>query len=492
MSLELLNALEDLAHYNLTHKIEYYKPYPFQRAFHHATRGSYCESGHYELVDDDIAQERYLVSANQIGKTTCAANEVCFHTTGLYPDWWEGVRFNKAVDILVAGKRNETTRDTCQAELVGDAFDESKFGTGAIPKDRLGKQTRKAGVPNALSAILVKHVSGQWSKIRFMAFEQGPDAFMGVKYDLAWLDEECPQDILSQVKRSQLAKLRKNILMTFTPENGWTEVVTQVLESIEPWQACIEATWDDADHMTSDRREELLKQFPENEREMRSTGKPIMGTGMVFPIMDEEISCDRFDIPKHFFKISGIDFGVDHPFAFVSIAWDSETDVIYITDVYKQRKALISTNVSAIKHRSELWIPIAWPHDGMKEDPKSGKTLRNLYSEEGLTQMMEHHFTNPPGPGEEEGKGGIGVEAGLMEILERMQTGRFKVFNDLEDWFKEKRQYHRKIMNGRSVIHKVKDDALDATRYAVMSIRHATTQPAPKLRLVKRQRVENW
>ena len=31
-----------------------------------------------------------------------------------------------------------------------------------------------------------------------------------------------------------------------------------------------------------------------------------------------------------------------------------------------------------------------------------------------------------------------------MEMLSRMETGRFKVFKDLNDWFEEFRLYHRK------------------------------------------------
>ena len=57
-----------------------------------------------------------------------------------------------------------------------------------------------------------------------------------------------------------------------------------------------------------------------------------------------------------------------------------------------------------------------------------------------------------------------------MDLLERMQTGRFKVDRSLTDWFEEFRLYHRK--NG--VIVKERDDLLAATRYAVMMLRKAT------------------
>jgi hypothetical protein len=60
-------------------------------------------------------------------------------------------------------------------------------------------------------------------------------------------------------------------------------------------------------------------------------------------------------------------------------------------------------------------------------------------------------------------------------MLERMQTGRFKVASHLSDWWEEFRLYHRKD----GLIQDINDDLLSATRYGVMSIRHAVT-PAPE------------
>ena len=64
---------------------------------------------------------------------------------------------------------------------------------------------------------------------------------------------------------------------------------------------------------------------------------------------------------------------------------------------------------------------------------------------------------------------GTSVEAGVMELQERMQTGCLTVFSTLEPWFEEFRMYHRK--NG--IIVKERDDLLSATRYALMMRRFA-------------------
>ena len=49
--------------------------------------------------------------------------------------------------------------------------------------------------------------------------------------------------------------------------------------------------------------------------------------------------------------------------------------------------------------------------------------------------MLPFHFENPPALGEK--KGGNSVEAGIMDMLSRMEQGRFKVFNTCYDWFEE-------------------------------------------------------
>ena len=65
--------------------------------------------------------------------------------------------------------------------------------------------------------------------------------------------------------------------------------------------------------------------------------------------------------------------------------------------------------------------------------------------------------------------GSVSVEAGLMDMLGRMHSGRFKVFRHLNDWFEEFRLYHRK--DGKVV--KLHDDLMAATRHGVMMLRHA-------------------
>ena len=111
---------------------------------------------------------------------------------------------------------------------------------------------------------------------------------------------------------------------------------------------------------------------------------------------------------------------------------------------------------SCMRRRFKPWgkLPWAWPRDGRRETLEgAGVALSKQYAEQGLDMLHEHAQFDD---------GSVSVEAGLMEMLTRMQTGRFKVFKHLNDWFEEFRLYHRK--DGKVV--KEGDDLMAATRYA--------------------------
>lgn len=470
---ELISQLDA---YKKTNKLYYYDPYEYQRRFHNAIG----------FKTDKPARQRALMAANQVGKTTCGAYEVAMHTTGIYPDWWKGTRFNHATEWIVASTTNETTRDRCQKDLFGEPTDDKMIGTGTVPLDLIGERIRKPGVPSAFDSVLVKHKSGTWSKVQFRAYEQGPKKFMGSRLTGGyWADEEPPGDVNSQLVRGIFATNGIGIL-TFTPEEGVTEVVATFMNDIQIGQCLLRASWDDAPHMTPERRELALAGIPAHERDMRSKGEPLMGSGRVFPVSEDMIICDPFEIPAHWARINGIDFGWDHPFAAAFIAVDRDKDAVYIYDGYRESRALQPMHAATIKTRGD-WIPCSWPHDGLKHDPKSGQIIADQYRELGLN-MWKVPFTNPPPPGIEEGRGGNGVEAGVFEMLSMMETGRFKVFSNVKYWFEEMRMYHRK--DGKIV--PFNDDFISATRYAVMFRRHAQTKTVrtPRPQIIRG--MSNW
>jgi hypothetical protein len=157
-----------------------------------------------------------------------------------------------------------------------------------------------------------------------------------------------------------------------------------------------------------------------------------------------------------------MDFGWDHPFAAVEVVWDRDSDVVYVSRTHRLREATPVLHAAAIRPWGNLlW---AWPRDGRRETLEgAGIALAEQYKEQSLDMCHEHaQFQD----------GSVSVEAGVMLMLDRMKTGRFKVFNHLLDWLEEFRLYHRK--DGRVV--KEGDDLMAATRYAVMMLRYARTE----------------
>lgn len=246
------------------------------------------------------------------------------------------------------------------------------------------------------------------------------------------------------------------------------------MPEISPSKYLVTAGWNDIPHLDAKTKSELLASTPSHLRKARSEGIPALGSGAIFALDEDSITCDPVRIPEHWAQIIGIDFGWDHPTAAANLAWDRDLDVVYITATYKRTEATPAIHALAIKPWG-VWKPISWPHDGNQHDKGSGIALAVQYRNQGLT-MLRSQASHPPAKGQPEGSGGNGVEAGLMEMLDRMQSGRLKVFKTCTDWLEEFRLYHRK--DGKIV--KEFDDAISASRYALMMLRFAKTKPVPQ------------
>lgn len=211
--MELLALLEEAKRRKDRRRLTEYRPYAKQRAFH----ASGAEH-----------RERLLMAGNQLGKTYCGAAEVAMHLTGIYPEWWEGRRWDRPTRWWAGSKTGEVTRDGVQRLLIGEPKDESAWGTGMIPADNLSEWSRRQGVADALDNATVKHVSGGISTLGFKSYDQGRQKWQGETLDGVWFDEEPPLDIYME------GLTRTNAtggisMITFTPLLGMSEVVAMFL-----------------------------------------------------------------------------------------------------------------------------------------------------------------------------------------------------------------------------------------------------------------------
>lgn len=443
----LLEQLDDRRRYR---RIDFFEPYPKQEEF--------FDLGLFK-------GERMLRAGNQLGKTEAGAFEMACHLTGEYPDWWLGRRFDHPVKAWAIGLTTQVTRDVLQEKLCGEPGVEIAFGTGFIPKESFnGPPTLARGITGAYDTIQVTHktngVVDGVSILKFKSAEQGREKFQSSTLDLFWSDEETPFDIYTEL----LARISATSGMgyvTFTPLQGKTTLVERFVIG-GPDIGLVKMRATDAKHMTAERIAANLARYPAHEREARMNGEPMLGSGRIFPYSDDLLSEPPLQyIPQEWLKGWGIDFGLGgetaHPFAAVLMLWDRDNDVIHIHAAMKMTEGL-PINFAAAMKPIGVNVPVSWPHDGNARE-SNGITLAKSYGAQGLRMQPQHaQFED----------GGYSTEAGVLEIQQRMTTGRLKVAAHLSLWFEELRDYHRKD----GLIVKRRDDLMSATRIGIMDRRH--------------------
>jgi phage terminase large subunit-like protein len=434
--------------------------YPWQKEFN-------AKTASYEAV--------CLCAANRIGKTYTGTYIDAIHLLGDYPDDWEGYRFENAPLIWCLGYSGEKTRDLLQSAIFGHRQGD-EWVDGLIPPDRIVDWKAMSGTPKAMREVRVKHKSGQVSTCQFWSYSQGQHALMGDSVDWYHIDEE-PKDaaiypqVLTRTATGDGGKGGRGIL-TFTPENGRTDLVIKFMDEPGQSQHFMQKGWDDAPHLDELVKEKLLESFPAHQRDMRTKGVPMLGHGRIYDIGDEFIECDPFPIPNHWGVICGMDFGYDHPQSFIRLAYDRDNDAIYITNSWKASRVSANEAWGAVKS----WVgqtPVAWPHDGLQHEKgrDDATQQKQHYAMAGFSMLpsMASWPTIPDGKGGSTG-GGNSVEQGIYEIRDMMSKGKFKIFKGQPELMDEVRQYHR---NEKGRIVKTRDDLLDAVRYAYMMRRYS-------------------
>lgn len=178
--------------------------------------------------------ERMLAGGNRSGKTVGGGFEMTAHLTGLYPEWWEGKRFDHPIEAWTAGDTAKSVRDIMQNLLCGKPGDEAAYGTGMIPGDLLVRKTVKHGLADAFESIFVKHVpTGGISSLQFKSFDQGRDAFQGTSIHVIHLDEECPLDVYSECLLRTMT-VDGIIYVTATPLQGLTDLMLAFMPEFNP------------------------------------------------------------------------------------------------------------------------------------------------------------------------------------------------------------------------------------------------------------------
>lgn len=217
--------------------------------------------------------------------------------------------------------------------------------------------------------------------------------------------------------------------------------------------------WKDVPHISPEDQAEMLEAYPQHQRAARAEGVPMLGAGAVYQVDVETFAVEPFRIPDWWPRAYGLDVGWKRT-AGVAAAHDRETDTVYLYAEYYQGQRPPQLHADALKGWGD--IPGAIDPASAGSNQKDGSNLLFEYRQLGLELYPADNV----------------VEAGIMAITRRLESGRLKVFTSLRNWFMEYRLYRRvesQTQRGLSVhIVKENDHLMDATRYLIMTgLRHA-------------------
>lgn len=219
----------------------------------------------------------------------------------------------------------------------------------------------------------------------------------------------------------------------------------------------VTATWDDAPHLSEQDKAELLASYPPHQRDARAKGIPQLGSGAIYPISEEDIVCEPFQLPAYFPRAFALDVGWNKTAALWG-AHDREQDVVYLYSEHYRGQAEPSVHAAAIKARGD-WIRGVIDPAAAGKGQRDGRALIDEYRKLGLALEPADNA----------------VEAGIMVVYERLSTGRLKVFSTLRSLLSEYRIY-RRDEKGRVV--KDNDHLMDALRYLCLSgLQRARVRP---------------
>ncbi len=440
---------------------------------------------HTEFMDRGAQHRmRAFIGPNRSGKSETAAYETVRHMIGKYPPFWKGKRFSKPINAWVVTESGQLFRDSLQEKFLGKIGD---FGTGLIPKDCLlddkGEFTVKSmpGVPGSYSIISTKHYDKHgkfdgYSTLTVKTYEMRREQFQAAKVDWVFLDEECPEDIFTEVLTRTMGTGKEpgSLVLMFTPLKGLTEVVLKFLpqgklppggvhpENSEKW-AC-QLSWDQVPHLTEDDKKALLAEYPSSERDARTKGIPALGSGRIYPILEEDVVVRPFPIPDYWPRAFGLDFGW-HNTAALWGAQDPHTKVIYLYAEYKKGKLAPHAHVFAI-HSKGKWIKGICDPSGGGRNANDGRLLVDEYRSLGLDLT----------------EGENAITAGIARNLNLFEAQQLKIFSNLEQTLGELRVYRYDATNPNQPARNQDDHLMDCLKYLTSQFEYVATSEVDEYR----------
>ena len=337
---------------------------------------AYEPIGFHDVYDFSVPETENYISCGIVHHNTIASTyETAFHLTGRYPPHWKGKIYESPIIAMCAGESWEQVAKTLQSKLLGcdDIKQSYRLGSGSIPRECIDVKSIRSDGQNVL-AMEVWHSTGGKSKLYFSNYTQQVRHLQGFELDLVVLDEQPPDETFSELV-VRTASRNGQVICSFTPLKGMSGLVRKFWDEVDGY-AHVRVTWDDVPFVNEwgepffslEEREQLARDFMPWERECRMNGIPLMGKGVVFPLLEWPIyKATDHDLRNNevLERLISFDLGIKNDPTVISFFFrDPINEIIYL---HRQIKIPSGETPDEYVHylldRESKGVPIALPHD---------------------------------------------------------------------------------------------------------------------------------
>ena len=455
---ELAIAVRDDMEFN---QLRYFRPFQHQLRF----------------FATGTSQRRGILAANRIGKTVSTCYETAMHLTGLYPDWWPGMRYDKPINVMVAGEGWSQVALVLQNELLGtnDVKIRDQIGTGAIPRDCIVTETMRGDGANCIG-VEIRHTSGGKSYLLFANYTQEVRQMQGFKLNVAVFDEQPPDDFFSEIV-TRTATTQGQVLCSFTPLKGLNGLVSKFWNHEDGYDH-IRVSWDDVPEydpwgepfLLNSTRAQLERDYLPHERDARRNGVPVMGKGAVFQIRSwPTYKTGDYDFRNTMglHRIIALDLGLVNDKTVLSLMyWDPNAREAWLDRQIVVKGTEEANPMNYVQHlmRPEVFgCPIVLP-------PDAGTVGRYTMSALSIRQLFEQYELNVypepiRNPADEQGRITNHKAFGINTMRQMMEISTFHINENCVEFLRECQNYYVDDKGRFSD----PDDCIDSARYALLA-----------------------
>jgi phage terminase large subunit-like protein len=245
-------------------------------------------------------------------------------------------------------------------------------------------------------AIEIWHESGGKSKLYFSNYTQQVRHLQGFELDLVVLDEQPPDETFSELV-VRTASRNGQVICSFTPLKGLSGLVRKFWDNIDGYSH-IRVTWDDIPYTNEwgeaffpkKEREQLARDFMPWERDCRINGIPLVGKGVVFPLLEwPTYKSEDIDlrVNKKLERLISFDLGIKNDPTVISFFFRNPVEEI----IYLHKQITIPSGetpdeyVHYLLDRESRDVPIALPHD-------AGLAGRYTLTEQSVREVFEDSY----------------------------------------------------------------------------------------------------